>query len=159
MFCKFIQQNQKTFPFLTISINLKVSHQCATQSWDQHLPDPATKGLFLSSCCQGKGTSATSPFPDVAKSILDSSPSPLIFLMSFFWALMQSNLKQENHLFMFLDRSKQQVESQSAAEAGRWRSYLFYEGEGGNARHKEWLSHAYVPYPSDHCMMLKLPEI
>ena len=27
-----------------------------------------------------------------------------------------------------------------------------YEGEGGNARHKEWLNHAlaHVPYPSDH---------
>ena len=34
--------------------------QCATL--DQHLPEPATKGLFLSSCCQGKGTSATPPF-------------------------------------------------------------------------------------------------
>ena len=34
---------------------------------------------------QGKGTSASPPFPDVAKSVLDSSPSPPIFLVSFFW--------------------------------------------------------------------------
>ena len=34
-----------------------------------------------------------------------------------------------------------------------------HEGEGGNARHKEWLNHAHVPYPSDHSMMLELPEI
>ena len=50
------------------------------------MPEPATKGLFLSSCCQGKGTSATPPFPDVVKFLLDSSPSPPIFLVSFFWA-------------------------------------------------------------------------
>ena len=46
-----------------------------------------TKVLLLSSCCQGKGTSATPPFPHVAMSVLDSSLSPLIFLVSFFWAL------------------------------------------------------------------------
>ena len=63
---KFIQWNEKTFPFLEISINLKVSHQFATKSVEQHLPETATKGPFLSSFCQGKGTSATPPFPDVA---------------------------------------------------------------------------------------------
>ena len=117
-----------------LQIHLKVSHQCATQSWDQHLPEPATKGLFLSSCCQGRGTSATPPFPDVTKSLLDSSPSPPIFLVSFFWALMQSNLKMENHLF--LDMSQHLLQTlEGGGDTG------LHEGEGGNARHNEWLNH------------------
>ena len=33
------------------------------------------------------------------------------------------------------------------------------DGEGGNARHKMWLNHAHVLYPSDHSMMLELQEI
>ena len=34
-----------------------------------------------------------------------------------------------------------------------------HDGEGGNARHKMWLNHAHVLYPSDHSIMLELPEI
>ena len=35
----------------------------------------------------------------------------------------------------------------------------YHKGEGGNAHPKESLNHAHVPYPSDHSMMLELPEI
>ena len=55
---------------------------------------------------------------------------------------------------VFLDRSQHLLQTlDGGGDTGH------HEGEGGNSRHKEWLNHAYVPYPLDHSMMLELSEI